>query len=226
MKEFDYTSGTKNFTSPVFVVNKMFTPEECDNIIKEYDNDSLRVAEHSSYKRELVSKPDIRTSLVSFIQDPEMDARIFHHMYMANYHLCCRYEIHGAENTQFTKYVGEEKGHFTWHQDGQLNHDYIRVPTYGEITNIGQTSHANLGGSVRKISVSIMLNDNFEGGDMQFRYIKHQDGGDYCVDQIDTFVPKKGQGIFFSSDLWHRVTPVTSGDRYSLVKWFAGPPIK
>ena len=36
----------------------------------------------------------------------------------------------------------------------------------------------------------------------------------------------KGDLIVFPSHLWHRVRPVTSGKRLSLVVWFIGPPFK
>ena len=30
--------------------------------------------------------------------------------------------------------------------------------------------------------------------------------------------------VLFQSDLWHRVRPITSGVRKTLVVWFIGPP--
>ena len=37
---------------------------------------------------------------------------------------------------------------------------------------------------------------------------------------------KRGHAIFFASFIRHRVTPVTKGNRKSLVMWFGGPPFK
>ena len=36
----------------------------------------------------------------------------------------------------------------------------------------------------------------------------------------------QGQAIFFASFLLHKVAPVTSGVRKSLVMWFGGPPLR
>ena len=36
----------------------------------------------------------------------------------------------------------------------------------------------------------------------------------------------KGSIIVFPSHVWHRVKPVTSGTRYSLVVWSIGDPFK
>jgi PKHD-type hydroxylase len=38
--------------------------------------------------------------------------------------------------------------------------------------------------------------------------------------------PKQGQAIFFASFVRHRVVPITSGVRKSLVMWFGGPSFK
>jgi len=36
----------------------------------------------------------------------------------------------------------------------------------------------------------------------------------------------QGQAVFFASFILHRVAPVTSGVRKSLVMWFGGPPLR
>jgi PKHD-type hydroxylase len=68
---------------------------------------------------------------------------------------------------------------------------------------------------VRKISVSILLNDpsEFEGGEMEFLL-----GREPMV-----FSLKKGHALTFASFIVHRVRPVTKGIRRSLVLWFGGP---
>ena len=37
---------------------------------------------------------------------------------------------------------------------------------------------------------------------------------------------KQGQAVFFASFIRHRVTPVTRGNRKSLVMWFGGTSFK
>jgi PKHD-type hydroxylase len=68
----------------------------------------------------------------------------------------------------------------------------------------------------RKLSCSIILNDpsEYEGGDLEFN-------------KIDNTPPKtRGSIIVFPSMLEHRVTPVTSGVRYSAVCWTVGAAFK
>lgn len=64
----------------------------------------------------------------------------------------------------------------------------------------------------RKISVVCLLNNNFEGGDFEIRLYS-----DYNARLT------KGTIIAFPSILEHRVTPVTSGVRYSATMWLDGP---
>ena len=37
---------------------------------------------------------------------------------------------------------------------------------------------------------------------------------------------RTGSMVVFPSDTWHRVTPVTTGVRYSLVLWSVGEPLR
>ena len=69
---------------------------------------------------------------------------------------------------------------------------------------------------VRKISMTLLLSDpsTFEGGELEF------------MSKGKTAKLKQGQAIFFASWLQHRVTPVTKGERKSLVMWFGGPSFK
>lgn len=77
--------------------------------------------------------------------------------------------------------------------------------------------HGDIGPGVphRKLSIVVQLSDetNYEGGIVQLSK------GSHTVD-----VPKlKGTVIIFPSFVLHRVLPVTSGERRSLVSWISGP---
>jgi PKHD-type hydroxylase len=69
---------------------------------------------------------------------------------------------------------------------------------------------------VRKISMTCLLSheSEFEGGGLELM----SDG--------KIVKPKQGQAIFFASFIRHRVVPITSGVRKSLVMWFGGPSFK
>ena len=76
-------------------------------------------------------------------------------------------------------------------------------------------TNENIYGYARKLSMTVVLNSDFEGGEFQIRGL-----------QKDQQVPplKEGSIIVFPSFIDHRIKPVTKGVRYSLVAWFLGPP--
>jgi PKHD-type hydroxylase len=105
------------------------------------------------------------------------------------------YDVEGFENFQYTVYRSKDKQHYDWHIDA------------------GNTSSP----FERKISASLILTDpsKYEGGEFE------------CVmnGRVDEpFVAKAeiGDVIFFDSRMPHRVRPVTSGVRKSLVCWIMG----
>ena len=75
---------------------------------------------------------------------------------------------------------------------------------------------------VRKISMTINLSDpnNYEGGNLKF------DLGPHVKERykICNEIRPQGSVIVFPSFMYHCVTPVTSGTRYSLVLWCMGKP--
>ena len=74
-------------------------------------------------------------------------------------------------------------------------------------------------GMVRKISMSLFLNDDYEGGEFDLEIYRPDADPRY-----KTFKSKPWSAIFFQGDQWHRVRPITSGVRKSIVAWFYGPP--
>ena len=119
------------------------------------------------------------------------------------------FEVDAAESAQITRYkVG---GFYSWHSDG--GSDCLSV--------YDSPDNSFLNGKVRKLSMSILLNDNYDGGEFQF--------ATYNKGEREIQTPefnKAGSVIVFPSFLEHRVLPVTKGTRYSLVAWFLGPPFK
>ena len=78
--------------------------------------------------------------------------------------------------------------------------------------------------SVRKISAIIQLSDeqDYEGGDLKFN-LRGLDSsnGDTVMSPPPEF-KQQGSLVIFPSFLWHKVEPITSGKRYSLVMWTLG----
>ena len=118
-----------------------------------------------------------------------------------------KYDIRFAESMQITRY--KKGGFYSFHTDGKGDH----LSTYDEPDN--EFKHGN----VRKLSMTVLLNDNYEGGEFQFATLNNEK----CEIHTPEF-NKIGSIVVFPSGMEHRVTPVTKGIRYSLVVWFLGPP--
>jgi PKHD-type hydroxylase len=105
---------------------------------------------------------------------------------------CFGFDLNGFQEFQIAEY--KEGGHYELHDDMRISDR----PT------------------MRKLSLSVQLSDadDYTGGDFEF------------ADNIGTpqqvHMQKKGTAIIFPSFVTHRVKPVTSGTRYSLVGWYEG----
>ena len=107
-----------------------------------------------------------------------------------------RFDLNGYDMFQYTTY--DKDGKYGWHMDTRLDKG-----------NDQQT---------RKLSMTLLLNDDFEGGDFMIN-----EGSEQKPTKVEM---KKGRAIFFPSFMIHQVTPVTSGIRKSLVVWVVGPKFK
>ena len=146
---------------------------------------------------------DIRKSDIVWINEQWVYDLIFPYMMDANEQGGWKYDIKAAESCQITRYTKD--GFYNWHNDGIGSHN----ETYNEPDN------EFLHGNARKLSMSIILNSNYEGGDLEIK------GLDNKLSKL-----KEGSIIVFPSFLEHRVAPVTKGTRYSLVAWFVGPAFR
>jgi len=81
--------------------------------------------------------------------------------------------------------------------------------------------HVDDGDSIkkpRKLSMSLVLGSEFTGGELEIF--------DSFQNKNLTYDIKPGNVVIFPSWMSHRVKPVTSGTRYSLVAWMNGPEFK
>jgi len=143
---------------------------------------------------------NIRKSAIFWSYDQWIVDYIWEYMEAYNEITGLRYDISGVESIQITKY---EKGdYYDFHFDGRGSHKNV------------------VNEKVRKISMTIQLNEDYEGGEFQVAWC---DKGELVTETLEK---AKGTLILFPSILEHCITPVTSGTRYSLVAWFIGEPFK
>jgi len=177
----------------------IFTPEQCQMIIKSGREEPKQTAEIGNEKgdKEGVLDTETRTSHISWIPFKKMNDMykdIEKIMKTTNGNHFGFDNMQITEMAQYTEYP--EGGFYNWHVDNDVN--FAHEPT------------------VRKISMTLLLSpeNEFEGGDLEL------------MKEGKVAKLKQGHAIFFASFIRHRVTPVIKGNRKSLVMWFGGTPFK
>lgn len=172
----------------------------CSNIIKYCLN-------KNAIKRGTVknnSFQEIRDSFVVWNDEIWIKNTVMKYIKDANKNAGWNFDIENCEDIQFTIYGGNQ--HYDWHTDSN-----------DEIYQEGKFK-----GLIRKISASIILNEDFEEGDFLFNF---KNGND---PNLQTKIKQKSVGtvIVFPSHIRHKVSKVKKGTRYSLVCWSLGKPFK
>ena len=206
-------------TNEWFVFNKVLDKKTCNKIKKlaqgnwvESSVDTQRETSQEERKtgRKGDWKPDPkkRISEVFWTNDQWIYDLIWPYMVESNEQAGWRFHIKSAEHMQITRY--RKGGFYNFHRDGSGDH----------LSAYNNPQNAFIHGHVRKLSMSVILNNNFEGGAFEFASYSREK----CT--ITPIEASTGSVIVFPSSMEHRVAPVTKGVRYSLVNWFVGPPVR
>lgn len=145
-----------------------------------------------------------RSSRVAWINWDEWIAGIIHNIMISANKEYFKYDLtHFQTHIQATIYNGSNKDFYTWHVDSGAG---AMKREDGVVTE-------------RKLSCSLILSDpeEYTGGELQFHYYKN-----FFI----STKPKKGDALIFPAWMPHRVRPVKSGKRISLVAWMNGPCFK
>jgi len=181
--------------------------------------------------KEIEQNKYVRDSEVAWLNDQWLYDLVHPFVHRANDAAGWRYNWDFSESFQFTKYgPGQFYG---WHADGNSCNfgKYKRhIPGVSPLDkngNIprGYTNNPHMVGKIRKLSVTINLNQpgEYEGGNLKFDFGPHAAGKRFheCTE-----IRPQGSIIVFPSYVYHQVTPVVKGTRYSLVLWSLGKPFK
>jgi PKHD-type hydroxylase len=137
-----------------------------------------------------------------------------------------RSQVSWVSNTPETKWVFEKLGFVA----SKLNADWFGFDLTGfgeplQLTHYDQSEngmygwHQDYGGGVsRKLSLVLQLSDpsEYEGGNLQVK----------TNGEPQNVKKQRGLVVAFPSYVLHQVTPVTQGNRQSLVAWVSGPQFK
>ena len=141
------------------------------------------------------STPTVRNNMIHWIDDEPTKNYFLSLAQTVNEKAGWHFDIDKIENLQYTVYTGGQQ--YGWHAD--------------------QHKKPYPDGRMRKMSFSLLLSEGFEGG--HFDIDTRHAGYDVRHDTLDL---KIYDILWFKSAYYHRVNPVTSGERISLVGWVLG----
>ena len=193
----------------------------CDTIIKTAENQGSKMAVIGEIARDLSRFPlskieeeklkDTRDSDVKWLGDTWIYKELHPFIYSANAKAGWNFDWDWSESCQFTKYKLNQ--FYDWHCDSNKK-------PYDKPDDLN--SH----GKIRKLSTTVSLVDSseYEGGDFEFDFRNNDDGSN--IPHVCKEIKTKGSMVVFPSFVWHRVKPIISGTRYSLVMWNLGGPYR
>lgn len=205
-----------NFPIPQFALpveyfcvwGNAFTPEECDTIIDMCELLEFEKGRVGGPKPEDVVPingelhSDTRDSDITWLNPTHENDWVhkrFASLISRINHDKFQVDLDGFDGFQYSKYSLDQ--HYDWHTDP------IQNPPNPEMH--------------RKISATLMLTDpkDYEGGEL----LLAPHGNNAKPLSIKR---ERGDLVVFYSFVPHRVTPVTAGDRISLVTWAMGPKFR
>jgi len=165
-------------------------------------------------KKQIKDLKKKRNSNIVWMEDQWIYKEIQPYINEANRNAGWNFQWDWSETCQFTKY---EKGqYYDWHCDS-WDEPYL-------YPNDPQNPKNN---KVRKLSVTVSLSDpkEYKGGELEFDFRNKDPHKKKQIVKCKEILPK-GSLVVFPSFVWHRVCPVKSGERNSLVIWSLGWPFK
>jgi PKHD-type hydroxylase len=189
----------------------------CDDIVRYAKSikDKMALTGESGDPETLDQIKDLkkkRDSNVVWLNEAWIYREIQPYIHRANKNAGWNFQWDCSEQCQFTKY---NKGqYYNWHRDG-----------WGE--SYHDPKNPNQYKKIRKLSVTLSLSDekDYEGGELEFDF-EDIDSKEKQTPRKCNEIQSKGSLVVFPSFLRHRVCPVKTGTRYSLVIWSLGWPFK
>ena len=176
-----------------YILPKAISLKTCNEILTLGDSKDLEQGEIEDGDQEN------RSSKVSWIEHRHLELELMELIKISNKNAKWNFSLADFEPFQYTVY--NKNDFYNWHIDS--------------------LSDAYANNFIRKLSFTLCLNDNYEGGlfDLSIPNPKKEDDIIHTID-----LKKFGTGtlLVFPSFVWHRVNKVTSGIRKVLVGWTLG----
>ena len=207
-----------NLTNYYWYFQSVIPERICDDIVrygKQLQDQMAVTGGYGGQKLNAKQTKDLkkkRNSDIVWMNDRWVYKEIQPYVHQANASAGWNFNWDFSESCQFTKY---KKGqYYDWHCDS-WDRPYHKP------------EEPNSHGKQRKLSVTLSLSDDkeYSGGELEFDYRNH-DPDKKANTHVLKEIRSKGSLVVFPSDVWHRVKPVKSGIRHSLVIWNLGWPFR
>jgi len=192
-----------NVLVPYAYAEAVFSQQELAAILQMTKSMELKtgtVAQRENSKLSTSVNQEIRTSKTAFFSLNSSNRWIFEKLDEVLLAMNSEYfqmNVWGYDEIQYSEYREEDSGEYRWHMDTNLSSENIEP-----------------NGGMRKLSMSLLLNDDFEGGKFQMNLSSEK--------KPQTIEMAAGTLILFPSFMLHQITPVTKHIRKSLVLWLVG----
>ena len=205
-----------NISNYYWYFSGVLTPKFCDDVIAYANSQEEVMARTGGYGDRKLKKEEIkdlkrkRNSDLVWLNDTWIYKELHPYVHEANRQAGWNFDWERSESCQFTKYKHNQ--YYDWHCDSWDKPYMEEGPTKGKI---------------RKLSVTVTLTDpkEYKGGELEFD-LRNEDPDKKPNMRTCTEILPKGSLVVFPSFVWHRVKPVTKGERNSLVIWNLGYPFK
>jgi len=184
-----------------WIFDQALTENICKEIIKLGKKNKSKLGTIHSKKIKQLKK--IRNSNVKWLDQRWLYQTISPYIATANRNAGWNFEYSWFEPIQFTIY--KKNQFYDWHQDAGRD--------------VYKSKDLNWNNKIRKLSIIVSLTDpkKYTGGELEIELPGKKN-------KINTLKLKRGTIVVFPSFIWHRVKPVKSGERNSLVNWIIGKP--
>jgi PKHD-type hydroxylase len=178
--------------TPYYIKEEAFSKSFCEGVITQGDNQEKTKA--------VIADGDNnnRKSNITWLKNDNLTEQLTLIVNEVNYNSDWKFLLKEFEPLQYSVYNIDD--HYDWHIDSHV----------GKYDN----------GLIRKLSFTLFLNEDYEGGD--FKICEPHPNPFKNSEQ--SFKPKTGSMVIFPSHKWHKVDKVTSGVRKTLVGWIVGKP--
>lgn len=188
-----YSDSNCHLSKYIHVFEDVVPEKFCDQIIKEYADDPNWIESRT------IGGLDTKTRNCSVIDISSND--------IIEYNLKRRKKIDDKLFKHVTEIVKNVSSNYPFLKvENDTGYGLLRY-TEGQFYTQHVDHHKTL---PRDISCSIILNDDYEGGEFAF------------FDGVEKYKLKKGSAIVFPSNFMfpHQILPVKKGTRYSIITWF------